>query len=55
MKTLLYFNAPDAPVGVEQSQLVDSVQQFVDERRSSFPDLLIQGNELRMLHLQIFN
>ena len=46
MKTLIYFNANDKPENVGQSQLVDSIQTFIDERRDLFIDVLIQGNVL---------
>lgn len=46
MKTLIYFNLPDKPDNIGQSQLVDDVQAFIRERQVSMPDALIEGNKL---------
>lgn len=47
MKTLIYFNAPDAPEGVGQSQKLEgTIQEYLDANSSKFVDALIEGNKL---------
>lgn len=46
MKTLIYFNAPDKPENMGQSQLVDNVQSFINERSDILIDASIQEDNI---------
>lgn len=46
MKTLIYFNGLDCPENIGKSQLVDSVEQFLIDRKNILIDAEIVGNKI---------
>lgn len=46
MSKLIYFNRKDLVDGVNQSQLVESVEAFVDERKSKLIDAVILSDRI---------
>ena len=46
MKSFIYFNSPDVPEGMGQSQLADNLQEFIDTHTEQLPNAVLQGNLL---------
>ena len=46
MAKLIYFNGRDLIDGIGQSQLVESVETFVNERKDKFIDVVITSSKI---------
>lgn len=46
---LIYFNLIDKPENIGQSQLIESIEQFIQERKDILKDAYIDGNKLIFL------
>ena len=46
MKSFIYFNLPDVPEGMGQSQLADNLQEFIDSHTEQLPNAVMDGNLL---------